>query len=142
MKTTNENVILDIIAVDENQLIPVDEMHMHKSLAIAEVDKDKHERVKNIAIENALSAINKNQQVVDEFTRFVMETDDPRAYEIFSKMMLNTARLSEKLMNTVYGQQKNENISQQQPTSQTNIQQNNYIMNPADLIKQLKQGNN
>ena len=56
MKTTNENVILDIIAVDENQLIPVDEMQL-KSLAIAEVDKDKHERVKNIAIENALSAI-------------------------------------------------------------------------------------
>ena len=134
MKTTNENVILDIIPVDEMQL---------KSLAIAEVDKDKHERVKNIAIENALSAINKNQQVLDEFTRFVMETDDPRAYEIFSKMIVNTATLSEKLMSTVYGQQKNENISpQQQPTSQTNIQQNNYIMNPADLIKQLKQGNN
>ena len=142
MKTTNENVILDIIPVDENQLIPVDEMQLHKSLAIAEVDKDKHERVKNIAIENALSAINKNQQVLDEYTRFVMETDDPRAYEIFSKMIVNTAKLSEKLMNTVYGQQKNENLSPQQPTSQTNIQQNNYIMNPADLIKQLKQGNN
>ena len=99
MKTTNENVILDIIPVDEMQL---------KSLAIAEVDKDKHERVKNIAIENALSAINKNQQVLDEFTRFVMETDDPRAYEIFSKMIVNTATLSEKLMSTVYGQQKNE----------------------------------
>ena len=60
MKTTNENVILDIIPVDEMQL---------KSLAIAEVDKDKHERVKNIAIENALSAINKNQQVLDELIR-------------------------------------------------------------------------
>ena len=109
MKTTNENVILDIIPVDETQL--------HKSLAIAEVGKDKHERVKNIAIENALSAINKNQQVLDEYTRFVMETDDPRAYEIFSKMIVNTAKLSEKLMNTVYGQQKNENLSPPQPLS-------------------------
>ena len=129
---TDETVILDVISVDDVQ-------NKNRSLAIIDSEKDKHERVKNVAIENALSAINKNQQVVDEFARFVMETDDPRAYEIFSKMMVNTATLSEKLMNTVYGQQKNENISPQQPTSQTNIQQNNYIMNPADLIKQLKQ---
>lgn len=133
---TDETVILDVISVDDEL------QNKNKSLAIIDSEKDKHERVKNVAIENALSAINKNQQVVDEFARFVMETDDPRAYEIFSKMMVNTATLSEKLMNTVYGQQKNENISPQQPTSQTNIQQNNYIMNPADLIKQLKQGNN
>ena len=133
---TDETVILDVISVDDEL------QNKYKSLAIIDSEKDKHERVKNVAIENALSAINKNQQVVDEFARFVMETDDPRAYEIFSKMMVNTATLSEKLMNTVYGQQKNENISPQQPTSQTNIQQNNYIMNPADLIKQLKQGNN
>ena len=130
---TDETVILDVISVDDEL------QNKNKSLAIIDSEKDKHERVKNVAIENALSAINKNQQVVDEFARFVMETDDPRAYEIFSKMMVNTATLSEKLMNTVYGQQKNENISPQQPTSQTNIQQNNYIMNPADLIKQLKQ---
>ena len=133
---TDETVILDVISVDDEL------QNKNKSLAIIDSEKDKHERVKNVAIENALSAINKNQQVVDEFARFVMETDDPRAYEIFSKMMVNTATLSEKLMNTVYGQQKNENISPQQPTSQTNIQQNDYIMNPADLIKQLKQGNN
>ena len=70
-----------------------------------------------------------------------METDDPRAYEIFSKMMLNSATISEKLMNIVYTQNKNEEF-QNQPSNQTNIQQNNYIMNPADLIKQLKQGTN
>ena len=120
--------------------ITIVEDDSNKSVAIIDVGKEKQERLKEVAIDNALSAINKNQQVVDEFARFVCETDDPRAYEIFSKMMLNSATLSEKLMNIVYAQNKNEDL-QNQPSNQTNIQQNNYIMNPADLIKQLKQGN-
>ena len=123
------------------ELIVQDASNTNKSVAIIDVDKQKQERLKEVAIDNVLTTINKNQQVIDEFARFVMETDDPRAYEIFSKMMLNSATISEKLMNIVYAQNKNEEF-QNQSSNQTNIQQNNYIMNPADLIKQLKQGTN
>ena len=123
------------------ELIVQDGSNTNKSVAIIDVDKQKQEHLKEVAIDNVLSTINKNRQVIDEFARFVMETDDPRAYEIFSKMMLNSATISEKLMNIVYTQNKNEEF-QNQPSNQTNIQQNNYIMNPADLIKQLKQGTN
>ena len=119
------------------ELIVQDGSNTNKSVTIIDVDKQKQERLKEVAIDNVLSTINKNQQVIAEFARFVMETDDPRAYEIFSKMMLNSATISEKLMNIVYAQNKNEEF-QNQSSNQTNIQQNNYIMNPADLIKQLK----
>lgn len=106
-----------------------------KSLAIADSETDKIERVKNIAIDNAISAITKNQQVIDEFARFVLETDDPRAYDIFSRMMVNTATLSEKLMNTVKVETvKNEPVQQ----TQNNIQ-NNYILSPSEVIKQIRQ---
>ncbi len=123
------------------ELIVQDASNTNKSVAIIDVDKQKQERLKEVAIDNVLSTINKNQQVIDEFARFVCETDDPRAYEIFSKMMLNSATISEKLMNIVYAQNKNEEFQNQQ-SNQTNIQQNNYIMNPADLIKQLKSNSN
>ena len=105
-----------------------------KSLAISDSETDKIERVKSIAIDNAISAITKNQQVIGEFARFVLETDDPRAYDIFSRMMVNTATLSEKLMNTV----KVETIKEPVQQTQNNIQ-NNYILSPSEVIKQIRQ---
>lgn len=106
-------------------------------------EKSIEEKNKQIAIDNITHAIYNNQRILDEFTRLVIETDDPRAYEICSKMMVNAALLSEKLTNVTYAGYKNANTDSSSngassTPQQVNNTQNNIYMNPADLIKHLK----
>ena len=134
------------VVVDVNDICPPVKKHDKQSYSIVNVVEEDNkgktieDKNKQIAIDNITHAIYNNQRILDEFTRLVIETDDPRAYEICSKMLLNTAILSEKLTNVTYAGYKNvntDNVASHVNNHQVNNTQNIY-MNPADLIKQLK----
>lgn len=105
-----------------------------------------------VARENIKSLMEKSTELLDEYAEMVKGADSPRAFEVFSKMVKDTAELSSRLIKlheskevVINGKQANNNNNNNSsgPQVGTVVQnQQNINISPAELIAMIKSGTN